>query len=49
MKNTVEHHFEEEESEIFELGESRMPAAQLRDIGQELQERKKEIKIRLAA
>jgi hemerythrin superfamily protein len=49
LKNNVVHHVEEEENEIFELCETRMTSEQLREIGEELSERKKELKTQLAA
>lgn len=49
LKSKIEHHVQEEESEIFQLCESRMSAEQLRKLGQQLHTKKKEIKIRMAA
>ena len=49
LKNNVQHHVEEEEHELFGLCETRMSEEQLREIGEALSERKKELKIQRAA
>jgi hemerythrin superfamily protein len=49
LKSSVQHHVEEEETELFEICETRMSEEQLREIGEALSHRKKEIKTQMAA
>jgi hemerythrin superfamily protein len=49
LKSNVMHHVEEEEGELFQICETRMSEEQLREIGQALRERKKELKVQQAA
>ena len=49
LKSNVQHHVEEEEGELFQICETRMSEDQLREIGQTLRERKKELKVQQAA
>jgi len=49
LKSNVQHHVEEEETDLFELCETRMSEEQLREIGERLSERKKELKVQRAA
>ena len=49
LKSNVQHHVEEEEGELFQLCETRMSEQQLREIGEALSERKKELKVQRAA
>jgi hemerythrin-like domain-containing protein len=43
LKDLVEHHAEEEENEMFPKARKAMGAAQLRELGRQLQERKQEL------
>ncbi len=43
LKDLVEHHAEEEESEMFPKARRAMGAARLRELGEELQQRKQEL------
>ena len=49
LKSNVQHHVEEEEGELFQICETRMSEEQLREIGEALSERKKELKVQRAA
>jgi hemerythrin superfamily protein len=49
LKSNVQHHVEEEETEIFRLCDERMSEDQLREIGRALSDRKKELKMQMAA
>ena len=49
LKSNVQHHVEEEEGELFQLCETRMSEEQLREIGEALRERKKQLKVQRAA
>ena len=49
LKNNVQHHVAEEESELFEICETRMSEQQLLEIGRALSDRKKELKTQMAA
>ena len=49
LKSNVQHHVEEEEGELFEVCETRMSEEQLREIGEALSARKKELKVQRVA
>lgn len=49
LKGSIQHHVEEEETEIFQLCETRMTKEQLVEIGRQLHDRKKELKSQMAA
>jgi len=49
LKSNIQHHVAEEEGELFKLCETRMSEEQLREIGEALSNRKKELKIQKAA
>jgi hemerythrin superfamily protein len=43
LKDIVEHHAEEEEKQMFPKARKLMGAAELRELGEQLQERKQEL------
>jgi hypothetical protein len=49
LKNTIRHHVEEEEAQMFTMLTSRMPTSQQEEIGQRIHERKMDLKRQRAA
>jgi hemerythrin superfamily protein len=49
LKNKIEHHVEEEESEMFEMLLQRMPEERQQELGRQIHDRKKALKMKIAA